>query len=145
MRGYWRDPDQTARAFTPDGFFVSSDLGSLDVDGNLTLSGRASEVYIRGGYNIYPLEVENALSAHPGVAAAAVVSAPAPVIGEIGVAFVVAAPGEVPGADELRAWCAGRLADYKAPDRVEFVTELPLTAMMKVDKLALAVRAGRLR
>jgi acyl-CoA synthetase (AMP-forming)/AMP-acid ligase II len=137
-RGYWRDPGQTAQAFTRDGFFVSSDLGWLDADGNLTMSGRASEVYIRGGYNIYPLEVENALGAHPGVAAAAVVSAPAPVIGEIGIAFVVAAPGETPGGEELRAWCAARLADYKAPDRVEFVSELPLNPMMKVDKRALA-------
>jgi acyl-CoA synthetase (AMP-forming)/AMP-acid ligase II len=142
MRGYWHDPDQTAQAFRPDGFFVGSDLGWLDPDGNLTLSGRTTEVYIRGGYNVYPLEVENALSAHPGVAAAAVVSAPAPVIGEIGVAFVVAAPGPAPGAAELRAWCAQRLADYKAPDRVEFVSELPLTAMLKVDKLALARRAA---
>jgi acyl-CoA synthetase (AMP-forming)/AMP-acid ligase II len=144
MRGYWDDPEQTARAFTPEGFFVSSDLGWLDADGNLTLSGRATEVYIRGGYNVYPLEVENALSAHPGVGAAAVVGAPAPVIGEIGVAFVVAAPGRAPDAAELRAWCARRLADYKAPDRVEFVDELPLTSMMKVDKLALARRAAEL-
>jgi acyl-CoA synthetase (AMP-forming)/AMP-acid ligase II len=142
MRGYWDDPELTAQAFAPDGFFVSSDLGRLDADGNLTLAGRASEVYIRGGYNIYPLEVENALTAHPGVVAAAVVSVPAPVIGEIGIAFVVAAPGEAPGEAELRAWCARRLADYKAPDRVEFVSELPLTAMMKVDKRALARRAA---
>jgi acyl-CoA synthetase (AMP-forming)/AMP-acid ligase II len=142
MRGYWRDPDQTAGAFRPDGFLVSSDLGWLDADGNLTLSGRASEVYIRGGYNVYPLEVENALCAHPGVAAAAVVSAPAPVIGEIGIAFVVAAPGGAPTTAELRAWCAAWLADYKAPDRVEFVSELPVNAMMKVDKLALARRGA---
>ncbi len=144
MRGYWDDSEQTARAFTPEGFFVSSDLGWLDADGNLTLSGRATEVYIRGGYNVYPLEVENALSAHPSIAGAAVVGAPAPVIGEIGVAFVVAAPGRTPDAAELRAWCARRLADYKAPDRVEFVDELPLTSMMKVDKLALARRAAEL-
>ena len=144
MRGYWDDPEQSARAFTPVGFFVSSDLGWLDADGNLTLSGRATEVYIRGGDNVYPLEVENALSAHPSVAGAAVVGAPAPVIGEIGVAFVVAAPGRAPDAAELRAWCARRLADYKAPDRVEFVDELPLTSMMKVDKLALARRAAQL-
>ena len=141
MRGYWRDPGQTALAFTPEGFFVGSDLGRLDADGNLTLSGRATEVYIRGGYNVYPLEVENSLSAHPGVAAAAVVAAPAPVIGEIGVAFVVAAPGPPPAEQELRDWCARRLADYKAPDRVEFVSELPLTPMLKVDKRALARRA----
>jgi len=93
MRGYWQDPDQTAAAFTPDGWFVSSDLGSLDPDGNLTLAGRASEVYIRGGYNVYPLEVENVLTAHPAVQAAAVVGTHAPVIGEIGVAYVVPAPG----------------------------------------------------
>jgi acyl-CoA synthetase (AMP-forming)/AMP-acid ligase II len=144
MRGYWDDPEQTARASTSEGFFVSSDLGWLDADGNLTLSGRATEVYIRGGYNVYPLEVENALSAHPSVAGAAVVGAPAPVIGEIGVAFVVVAPGRTPDAAELRAWCVQRLADYKAPDRVEFVDELPLTSMMKVDKLALARRAAQL-
>jgi acyl-CoA synthetase (AMP-forming)/AMP-acid ligase II len=143
MRGYWRDPGQSELAFTRDGLFVSSDLGWLDADGNLTLSGRASEVYIRGGYNIYPLEVENALSSHPAVAAAAVVSVPAPVIGEIGIAFVVAAPGQAPGEAELRAWCAGRLADYKAPDRVELVSELPLNPMMKVDKRALARQAAR--
>jgi acyl-CoA synthetase (AMP-forming)/AMP-acid ligase II len=142
MRGYWRDPGQTARGVTQAGFCVSSDLGWLDADGNLTLTGRATEVYIRGGYNVYPLEVENALSAHPGVAAAAVVAAPTPVIGEIGVAFVVPAPGRAPGGEELRAWCAQRLADYKAPDRVELVTELPLTPMMKVDKQALARRAA---
>jgi acyl-CoA synthetase (AMP-forming)/AMP-acid ligase II len=142
MRGYWRDPEQTAAAFTADGWFVSSDLGSLDKDGNLTLAGRASEVYIRGGYNVYPLEVENVLTAHPAVQAAAVVSAPAPVIGEIGVAYVVPAPGQQPDLATLRKWCTERIADYKAPDRLELVTELPLTSMMKVDKLALARRAA---
>ena len=144
MRGYWRDQEQTARALTPDGFFVSGDLGRLDADGNLTLAGRATEVYIRGGYNVYPLEVENTLCAHPGVAAAAVVAEQAPVIGEIGVAFVVAASGYHPAAGELRAWCAQRIADYKVPDRVEFIDELPLTSMMKVDKRSLVRRAAEL-
>jgi acyl-CoA synthetase (AMP-forming)/AMP-acid ligase II len=134
MRGYRRDPEQTVAVFTSDGWFVSSDLGSLDEDGNLTLAGRASEVYIRGGYNVYPLEVENVLTAHPSVGAAAVVGAPAPVIGEIGVAYVVPAPGKEPDLDTLRRWCADRIADYKAPDRLELVEEMPLTSMMKVDK-----------
>jgi acyl-CoA synthetase (AMP-forming)/AMP-acid ligase II len=142
MRGYWRDAEQSGAAFTADGWLVSSDLGSLDEDGNLTLAGRASEVYIRGGYNIYPLEVENALTAHPAVQAAAVVGIPAPVIGEIGVAFVVPAPGQQPDLAALRRWCAGRIADYKAPDRLELVDDLPLTSMMKVDKRALARRAS---
>jgi acyl-CoA synthetase (AMP-forming)/AMP-acid ligase II len=141
MRGYWRDPEQTADAFTADGWFVSSDLGSIDADGNLTLVGRASEVYIRGGYNVYPLEVENVLTAHPSVLSAAVVSVPAPVIGEIGVAYVVPEPGHDPDPATLRTWCAAHIADYKAPDRLEVVAELPLTSMMKVDKLSLARRA----
>jgi acyl-CoA synthetase (AMP-forming)/AMP-acid ligase II len=142
MRGYWRDPDQTSATFTSAGWLVSSDLGSLDREGNLTLAGRASEVYIRGGYNVYPLEVENALTAHPSVQAAAVVGVPAPVIGEIGVAYVVPAPGRRPDLATLRTWCAERIADYKAPDRLELIEELPLTAMMKVDKRALARRAS---
>jgi acyl-CoA synthetase (AMP-forming)/AMP-acid ligase II len=142
MRGYWNDPVQTAAAFTPDGWFVSSDLGSLDSGGNVALVGRASEVYIRGGYNVYPLEVENALTAHPSVQAAAVVGVPAPVIGEIGVAYVVPAPGQEPDLATLRSWCADRIADYKAPDRLELVDELPLNSMMKVDKRTLARRAS---
>jgi acyl-CoA synthetase (AMP-forming)/AMP-acid ligase II len=137
MRGYWRAPRATADAFTDDGWFVSSDLGSLGADGNLTLVGRSSEVYIRGGYNVYPLEVENVLVTHPDVAAAGVVGTPAPVIGEIGVAFVVPVAGRTPTLAALRAWCADRIADYKAPDRLEIVAELPLTSMMKLDKLEL--------
>lgn len=142
MRGYWRAPELSAAAFTHDGWFVSSDLGVLDADGNLTLVGRASEVYIRGGYNVYPLEVENVLTAHPDVASAAVVGAPAAVIGEIGVAFVVPAQGRTPKLAELRSWVAQHIADYKAPDRLEIVPELPLTSMMKIDKLRLAREAG---
>jgi acyl-CoA synthetase (AMP-forming)/AMP-acid ligase II len=144
MRGYWRAPGPTADAFTDDGWFVSSDLGSLGEDGNLTLVGRTSEVYIRGGYNVYPLEVENVLVTHPDVAAAGVVGTPAPVIGEIGVAFVVPVAGRTPTLEALRAWCADRIADYKAPDRLEIVAELPLTSMMKLDKLALTRRAATL-
>ncbi|HEY3737902.1 MAG TPA: class I adenylate-forming enzyme family protein [Jatrophihabitans sp.] len=142
MRGYWRAPELTAAAFTPDGWLVSSDLGTLDADGNLTLVGRTSEVYIRGGYNVYPLEVENVLTAHPDVAGAAVVGTPAAVIGEIGVAFVVPAAGREPTLEVLRAWCAEHIADYKAPDRLEIVAELPLTSMMKIDKLSLRRRAA---
>jgi acyl-CoA synthetase (AMP-forming)/AMP-acid ligase II len=134
MRGYWNDPDQTAAAFGPGGWFASGDLGRFDYGGNLILVGRTSDVYIRGGYNIYPLEVENALSAHPAVGSVAIVGVPAPVIGEIGVAFVVVQPGTRPTVDELRSWCHDRLADYKAPDRIEFIDSLPLTSMMKVDK-----------
>ena len=143
MRGYWRDPGLTATAFDEDGWLATSDLGRIDADGNLRLAGRASEMYIRGGYNVYPIEVENVLAEHPKVARAAVVGTPAPVIGEIGVAFVIAAdPSEPPTLAELRAWVAADLADYKAPDRLVVVDELPLTAMMKIDKATLEHRAA---
>jgi acyl-CoA synthetase (AMP-forming)/AMP-acid ligase II len=142
MRGYWRDPERTADVIDDRGRLLSGDAGRFDGAGNLVLVGRSSEMYIRGGYNVYPLEVEHVLAEHPGVAAAAVVGAPRPVIGEIGVAFVVPAdPADAPGRDALRAWVAGQLADYKAPDEVRLVEALPLTPLMKVDKVALRAEA----
>jgi acyl-CoA synthetase (AMP-forming)/AMP-acid ligase II len=144
MRGYWRQPDLTADMLTPDGWLLTGDYGSFTPDGNLVLSGRASDLYIRGGYNVYPLEVENVLTEHPGISRVAVVGSPAPVIGEIGVAFVVPAdPSRPPSRDAVRAWTRERLADYKAPDRVEIVPELPLTAMLKIDRDALRARAAQ--
>jgi acyl-CoA synthetase (AMP-forming)/AMP-acid ligase II len=141
MRGYWNDDEETAAAFTPDGWLRSTDLGRFDDEGNLVLVGRAGDMYIRGGYNVHPLEVENVLADHPAVSQAAVVGAPRPVIGEIGVAFVVPADGAAPpSAEELQAWCRRQLADYKAPDEVVVVDALPLTPMMKVDKTALRER-----
>jgi acyl-CoA synthetase (AMP-forming)/AMP-acid ligase II len=139
MRGYWRDAATTRQVLDTRGRLLSSDLGRLDPDGNLVLVGRASDMYIRGGYNVYPLEVENVLTEHPSIAGAAVVGAERSVIGEIGVAFIVVVPGApVPSPDSLRRWVADRLADYKAPDEVRVVEALPLTPMGKVDKAALA-------
>ena len=139
MRGYWRDREQTRTAITEDGWLASSDLGRLDEQGNLEIIGRADDAYIRGGYNIYPSEVEAALASHPGVARVTVVGTAAPVIGEIGVAFVVPAPGVAPQPRppvteaDLRAWCRERIADYKVPDIVAFVDDLPVNATFKVD------------
>ena len=138
MRGYWGDPSSVLDA---DGWLVTGDLGSFDPAGNLVLSGRVSDLYIRGGYNVYPAEVEAVLATHPAVEAAAVVGIEAPVIGEIGVAFVVPAAGATPSLDDLRGLVRSRLADYKAPDRMVVVDELPLTAMLKVDKRALRALA----
>ena len=148
MRGYWLDPEQTARTMSEDGWLTTGDLGHLDADGNLTIVGRADEVYIKGGYNIQPSEVEAALTAHPRVAQAAVVGTPAPVIGEIGVAFVVieaergVADG-TPTASELQDWCRRRIADYKAPDAVVFVDDLPVNATYKVDTVRLRQLAAK--
>ncbi len=142
MREYWHDPEQTAAVIDPDGWLHTGDLGFVGDDGNLRLVGRLKEMYIRGGYNVYPAEVEAVLSEHPAVAAVAVIGAPDPVLGEIGVAFVAPAP-DCAGAlerGEVRAWCRERLADYKSPDRIVLVDELPVTAMMKLDKRALLDR-----
>jgi non-ribosomal peptide synthetase component E (peptide arylation enzyme) len=138
MRGYWREPELDATAFDGDGFLVSSDLGRFTPEGNLQLVGRAGDLYIRGGFNVHPLEVEHTLAEHPGVRAVAVIGEAAPVIGEIGVAFVVPAdPASPPSLDDLRAWSRARIADYKAPDRLVLVDDLPLTAMQKTDRGAL--------
>ena len=138
MRRYWNAPELTAAAFDDEGWLVSGDLGYLREDGNLAIVGRATDLYIRGGYNIYPAEVEAVLALHPAVASVSVVGVPAPRIGEIGVAFVVPADSEKPPTlEELREIVRTELADYKAPDRLEIVDRLPVNAMMKVDKNAL--------
>jgi acyl-CoA synthetase (AMP-forming)/AMP-acid ligase II len=144
MRGYWNAPELTGKAFDGEGWLVSGDLGYLREDGNLTIVGRATDMYIRGGYNIYPAEVEAVLALHPAVASVSVVGVPALRIGEIGVAFVVPAAGHAPpGLEELRDLVRSELADYKAPDRLEIVDQLPANAMLKVDKNALRELAGR--
>jgi acyl-CoA synthetase (AMP-forming)/AMP-acid ligase II len=144
MRGYWNAPELTAAAFDQEGWLISGDLGYLREDGNLAIVGRASDMYIRGGYNIYPAEVEAVLALHPKVGSVSVVGVPAPRIGEIGVAFVVPAAGHAPpGLEELRDLVRSELADYKAPDRLEIVDQLPANAMLKVDKNALRELASR--
>jgi acyl-CoA synthetase (AMP-forming)/AMP-acid ligase II len=121
-----------------DGWLLTGDLGRLDDAGKLTLVGRRTEMYIRGGYNVYPTEVEAVLGDHPAVAKVAVLGVADPVLGQIGVAFVVPSVDGAPTLDELRQWVRERLADYKAPDRLNLVDDLPLTAMSKIDKRALA-------
>jgi acyl-CoA synthetase (AMP-forming)/AMP-acid ligase II len=144
MRGYWRDPAMTEAVIDADGWLHTGDLGFVGDDGNLRLVGRLKEMYIRGGYNVYPTEVEAVLAEHPGVSRAAVVGVPEPVLGEVGVAFVVPADGIEASSlsrDDIRGWCQARLADYKAPDRVIVVADLPTTSMLKIDKRALSLQA----
>jgi acyl-CoA synthetase (AMP-forming)/AMP-acid ligase II len=151
MRGYWgRGPGRghsveelvdaaaTATVLAPDGWVTTGDFGRLTPEGDLQLSGRAHERYIRGGYNVYPAEVEEVLAAHPDVARVAVVGVPDDVLGEIGVAVVVARDGAQPDLADLRRYCAAALSDYKAPDALAVVEELPMTPMMKVDPVGLA-------
>ncbi len=156
MRGYWGrgpgrgrscaeliDAEATASVISEDAWVSTGDFGFLDERGNLCLSGRAHERYIRGGYNVYPAEVEEVLSGHRAIERVAVLGAPDPVLGEIGVAIVVTRPGHSVALDELRAYAKDRLSDYKAPDAVVVVDEIPLTPMMKVDPRQLGLLAGR--
>ena len=139
MSGYWNDPDATRAAFTADGHVRTGDLGWVDERGRLHLVGRSKEMYVRGGYNVYPVEVEAALSDAPGVAAIAIATRPDPTMGEIGVACVVPRDGSAPPTlDEIRAFGADRLARHKLPEAVVVVAALPLTAAEKIDRRALA-------
>ena len=137
-RGYWNDEAATSDLIDADGWLRTGDLGAITPDGNLRLAGRTTEMYIRGGYNVYPIEIENCLGDHPRVAASAVLGVPVDDrLGEIGVVFVVSSDGEPVELDDVRTFVKGRLADYKAPDLVVAVEELPLTSIGKVDKLKL--------
>ncbi|WP_216693920.1 class I adenylate-forming enzyme family protein [Dietzia psychralcaliphila] len=143
MRGYWNDSKRTSEAFDEDGWFVSGDLGSVTDEGHLMLAGRVGDMYIRGGFKVHPVEVDHVLTEHPGVKEAAVVGYPVPVLGEIGVAFVVPTESSSPPTSvELRRWTADRLADYKSPDHLVIVDALPLTAMNKVDRHRLRALAA---
>jgi acyl-CoA synthetase (AMP-forming)/AMP-acid ligase II len=140
LRGYWRDPDATA-ATIRDGWVHSGDLGFVDSAGCLRLAGRAKEMYIRGGYNVYPLEVEAVLASHPDVAEVVITPRPDPVMGEIGVAVVVARDRSAPPTlADLRAYAGERLSAHKLPEDLRLVDQVPLTPMQKVDRRALADR-----
>jgi malonyl-CoA/methylmalonyl-CoA synthetase len=133
--GYWGNPEATAEAFDPDGWFRTGDLGSFDDRGYLRIEGRSKELIITGGYNVHPREVEELLGEHPGVAEVAVVGAPSEEWGEQVAAFVVPAdPSAPPGRDELLAFAAERLAGFKRPRVVHFVEALPRNALGKVMK-----------
>jgi malonyl-CoA/methylmalonyl-CoA synthetase len=137
---YLDRPDATAEAFTPDGWFRTGDLGVLDDDGYLRISGRAKELIITGGYNVYPREVEEVLRSHPAVTDAAVAGRPSSEWGETVVAYVVSADGVDTAAleDELTQWCAQRLAPYKRPRAWRWIETVPRNALGKILRHELA-------
>jgi malonyl-CoA/methylmalonyl-CoA synthetase len=137
FKGYWREPGKTVEAFGPEGWFRTGDLGFLSPDGYLTLCGRAKDLIITGGLNVYPPEVERVLNEHPAVAASAVIGCRDPEWGEKVTAVVVLRPDQLCSVEDLVAFCRGRLAAYKAPKAVVFRDELPRNAMGKVQKAEL--------
>lgn len=134
--GYWRNAEAT-RAAMSDGWFYTGDLARRDEDGYYYIVGRAKDIIISGGENIYPAEVEAVLHSHPSVLSAALIGLPDPKWGETPIAAVVARRGSSPTADEILEFCSTRLARYKLPKRVFFVSEFPLLASGKVFKQAL--------
>ncbi|PWG03243.1 class I adenylate-forming enzyme family protein [Sphingosinicella humi] len=135
--GYWNDAETTRAAFTADGWLRSGDLARRDADGFYHVAGRRKEMFISGGENVYPVEVENVLAAHPAVAEAAVVPVPDSKWGEVARAFIVAASDVRPAPEELQAFCRARLAAYKVPRSFQFVADFPRTASGKIRKHAL--------
>jgi malonyl-CoA/methylmalonyl-CoA synthetase len=139
FKGYWRMPEKTAEELRPSGFFVTGDLGRFDSDGYLNIVGRAKDLIISGGYNVYPKQVEAEIDAIPGVAESAVIGLPHPDLGE-GVAAVVVRADEALDAAAIEAALADRLARFKRPRRIFFAEALPRNTMGKVQKAALRER-----
>jgi fatty-acyl-CoA synthase len=140
MKGYWGNPEATAEAIGPDGFIRSGDLARIDENGYVAITGRAKEMIIRGGENIYPAEIENAIRALDPVADCAVIGVPDERYGEVCCAYVRLADGATLTHEELRALMTGRVARYKIPAYLRTVDELPLTPSGKVQKFVLKER-----
>ncbi|TAL69393.1 MAG: malonyl-CoA synthase, partial [Burkholderiaceae bacterium] len=137
FKGYWRMPEKTREEFTPDGFFKTGDVGVRDARGYVTIVGRAKDLIISGGYNVYPAEIESFINELPGVAESAVVGVPHPDFGEVGVAVVVPKPGQTVEPDRIMARLKDHLANFKIPKRCFVAGELPRNAMGKVQKKVL--------
>lgn len=136
-KGYWRQPEKTAEAFTEDGWLWTGDMGVREADGYFTLKGRAKDLIISGGLNVYPPEVELALAEHPAVAASAVIGCPDKKWGEQVTAVVVCENGAEASEEEIIAHCRERLAPYKSPKQILFVEAMPRNALGKIQKAKL--------
>jgi HIP---CoA ligase len=134
MSHYLDDPEGTAAVLSDDGWLRTGDLGVIDDDGRLRIVGRMKDMFIVGGFNAYPAEIENALLRHPDIQQVAVIGIPDDRLGEVGMAFAVLRPGSTVSGDEVMAWSRDQMANYKVPRRVEFVDQLPLNATGKIVK-----------
>jgi len=142
MRGYHQDPEATAKAIDPDGWLHSGDLGTMDRDGYLRITGRLKNMIIRGGENIYPREIEDFLFTHPKVAAVAVVGVPDDYYGEEVMAWIQLHEGMTATTEEIRDFCRGKIARFKIPKYIWFVDEFPMTVTGKVQKFRMREQAA---
>jgi len=137
MQGYFENPEATAEAVDADGWLHTGDIGVMDERGYLRITDRMKDLFIVGGFNAYPAEIENLLLAHPHIAQVAVIGVPDERMGEVAAAFVVPASGTTPDPDEIMAWARDAMANYKAPRQVHVVDALPFNAGGKVMKFQL--------
>jgi malonyl-CoA/methylmalonyl-CoA synthetase len=144
FKGYWRNPEKTAQEFRSDGFFITGDLGQIDGDGYMHIVGRAKDLIITGGLNVYPKEVETEIDALPGVIESAVVGLPHEDFGEAVAAIVVPAPGASLDEQTVQEALTKKLGRFKVPKRVLFIDELPRNTMGKVQKNLLRETFGDL-
>jgi long-chain acyl-CoA synthetase len=143
MAGYWKDEEKTSRVMTPDGWLRTSDMGYMDEEGYIYLSGRADDMIIRGGENISPEEVEEVLYSHPKVEEAAVIGVPDVEWGQEPRAVVVLKRGESATPEEMMEYCRSRLAGFKRPRSVVFIDALPRSPMGKVLRRRLRDEYGK--
>ena len=138
MKGYYKRPEATAAAISPDGWFRSGDLARRDADGWYYIVDRTKDLIIRGGYNVYPREIEEVLLTHPAISLAAVIGVPSEVHGEEVKAYVILKPGAIASEDDIVAWSKANMANYKYPRIVTIVPSLPMTATGKILKRELS-------
>jgi acyl-CoA synthetase (AMP-forming)/AMP-acid ligase II len=143
MSGYFEDPAKTAETIDSDGWFHTGDVGVMDANGYLRITDRIKDMFIVGGFNAYPAEIERLLLLHPEIAQVAVIGVPDERLGEVGYAYVIATSGTMPDSAEIISWARDNMANFKAPKYVEVVDELPLNASGKVLKFELRDRALR--
>ncbi|MCW2932714.1 MAG: fatty acid--CoA ligase [Actinomycetia bacterium] len=141
MKSYFNAPEATKEALTEDGWLKTGDVGVLDEAGNLRITDRIKDMFIVGGFNAYPAEIENIMSRHPDIAQVCVVGVPDDLMGEVGYAYVIPRTESTPSASEIIAWCRDQMANFKVPRHVELVQRLPLNPSGKVLKFELRDRA----
>ena len=137
MRGYWNDPERTEEAIDAEGWMHTGDLGVIDAEGYCNIVGRAKDMVIRGGENIYPREVEEFLYRHPKIQDVQCIGVPDPKYGEELCACVILKPGQTATEEEIRDFCRGEIAHYKVPRYVRFMESLPMTVTGKIQKFIL--------
>lgn len=143
MRGYLDNPEETARTVTTDGWLKTGDVGVMDADGYVRITDRIKDMFIVGGFNCYPAEIENSLCSMPGVARAAVIGVPDERMGEVAQAYIVRAPGASLDEAAVIQWSRDNMANYKVPRTVRFLDEFPMNAGGKVMKNVLRELAAR--